>query len=121
MAPPMPGYSLLASLMGAHPELAIFHRFASLNALSLLHQQAELKSLEEKLRRQTLANTVSEDFDRAIYDRDWEALRDSVSTENGNPAQWHTMQEIKDKLNEYSMYIDTLHSRKRLGLLTHRF
>jgi hypothetical protein len=97
------GYSRLASLMGAHPEVAIFRRFASLNALNLLHLQAELHSLELNLEEHAQVDATSGDFWRARYDRDWECLSQSISAEHGNPAQWNTMQKIKEKLNEYSM------------------
>jgi len=47
--PTMNEYSKLASLMGPHPELAIFRRFSTLNAQNLLYLQTELVHPKRKL------------------------------------------------------------------------
>jgi hypothetical protein len=57
--PPMNGYSKLASLMGAHPELAIFRRFGTLNAQNLLYLQAELIYFENKMRKCVEVDSIS--------------------------------------------------------------
>lgn len=96
------GYSRLASLMGAHPEIATFRRFGALNALNLLYMQAELTDLENGLHKQAKSDAESGHFERSIYHRDWQTLSESLTTEDGNPAQWRTMLKVKDKLSEYS-------------------
>jgi hypothetical protein len=52
------GYAQLASLMGAHPEVAVFRRFGALNAQNLLYLQAELTHLELELRSTAGANKI---------------------------------------------------------------
>ncbi len=89
--------------MGAYPEVAIFHRFAFLNALNLLYLQAELHMLQRTLEAHAKADDASADENRRKYYRHWLALSESTSTRNGDPAQWNTMQTIKEKLKEYSM------------------
>ncbi|KAI1457862.1 hypothetical protein F4805DRAFT_467143 [Annulohypoxylon moriforme] len=96
------GYSRLASLMGAHPEIATFRRFGALNALNLLYMQAELINLENNLDKQAKNDAESGHFERSIYHRDWQTLSESTTTEGGNPTQWHTMLQIKDKLRDYN-------------------
>jgi len=96
------GYTRLASLMGAHPETAILRRFGSLNALNLLYLQAELTNLENALQKEAKADAESGHFDRTLYNRDWQSLSESVTTENGNPRQWELILQVREKLNEYS-------------------
>ncbi|KAH8652463.1 hypothetical protein BX600DRAFT_95137 [Xylariales sp. PMI_506] len=100
--PPKAGYSKLASLMGTYPEVAIFRRFASLNALNLLHLQAELHILEATLEEQIRNDAASDDYWRRTYDRDWESLSQSTSAKDGNSEQWRLMQQVREKLNEYN-------------------
>jgi len=90
--------------MGAHPETAIIRRFGSLNALNLLYLQAELTNLENTFHQEAKANQESGHLDRVLYARDWESLRDSVTDEDSNPAQWNLMLKIREKLVEYSEF-----------------
>lgn len=96
------GYTTLASMMGTHPEIAVFRRFGSLNAQNILYLQAELTSLELKLKRAVEANRASGHRDRIIYDREWQTLSNSVQAADGNPEQWLTFLKIREKLKEYS-------------------
>jgi hypothetical protein len=98
----MAGYIKLASLMGAHPEVAIFRRFGTLNAQNLLYLQAELISLDLKLKRCAKADAESGHPDRTIYDRDWQSLHESLQAPDGNPEQWQTILSIRKTLKEYS-------------------
>lgn len=100
--PAMNGYSELASMMGANPELAIFRRFSALNAHSLLLLQAELVFLENKLKRCIEADTASRDVNRIIYDRDWQSLFESGTTASGCADQWETILRARRVLKEYS-------------------
>ena len=101
----MGGYPELASLMGKHPEYAIFRRYAVLNAQNLLYFQAELKELEEKLRSYAQADDNSSHPLRTKYSRDWYILNDSISpmaADGEDSRQWETFLKIRSKLQEYS-------------------
>jgi hypothetical protein len=102
--PPMNGYSKLASLMGAHPALASFRRFSTLNAKNLLYLQAELVHLENKLRKCVEADNASGHVDRVLYERDWQSLFESSTTPGGNSEQWETVMRIRSVLKEYSAW-----------------
>ena len=97
----MAGYAKLASLMGAHPEVAIFRRFGSLNTQNLLYLQAELTGLESELRCVEQEDLESGDLDRSIYGRDWQTLSESVQAP-GYGRQWTLFLDIRKKLEEYS-------------------
>jgi hypothetical protein len=99
---PPNGYTKLASLLGSHPDLAIFRRFGSLNATNLLYMQAELINLEAKLQRLVQADSTSGHVDRMIYDRDWQSLAESRLAPDGCGEQWATALRIREKLKEYN-------------------
>ena len=101
--PSMKGYARLASLMGAHPEVAIVRRFATLNTLNLLYLQAEIVALESDLRTYTTADERSSDPNRAIHARDWYTLSQSSNDGGDAGMQWQTIIQIREKLNEYSL------------------
>ena len=90
------GYSRLATMMGAHPEVAIYRRFGALNAQNLLYLQAELVDLENQLRDCERSSASS---DKA---RDWKALKDSAALPDPEGKQWRTFSAIRKKLDEYS-------------------
>jgi hypothetical protein len=96
------GYSKLASLMGAHSDLANFRRFSTLNAQNLLYLQAELVFLENKLGQCVEADKSSGHVNRGIYDRDWQALFESGANSGGDGEQWDTVLQIRKVLKEYS-------------------
>ena len=98
----MKGYAKLASLMGAHPEVAIFRRFGTSNALNLLYLQAEIVALESDLRTYTTADDSSSDPNRAIHSRDWYTLSQSSNSGGDVGLQWQTVVQLREKLNEYS-------------------
>lgn len=86
----MSGYNKLAALMGAYPEVAIFRRFAALNAQNILHFQAEIVDLEITLREYESADDNSDDPARSRLGRNWYALSRSVraispKTSEGDP------------------------------------
>ena len=62
--------------MGRAPELAMFHRFAPLNALNLLYYQAELAHLQRKFDVQVEADKDSENKRKRYYDVNWYFLAD---------------------------------------------
>ncbi|KAL1619326.1 hypothetical protein SLS56_010164 [Neofusicoccum ribis] len=91
------GYPELASVMGPHRGMALFKRFAALNARSLLYRQVELLDLEEQLGVQT-------DVDRDAglpFHRDARAL---LSSKNDpvDGRQWGMILDIREKLKEYN-------------------
>lgn len=71
----MEGYTKLATLMGAYPEVAIVRRFARLNAQNILYLQAELVHLESRLNELEDQDKDSSDPDRTDCALDWFALR----------------------------------------------
>lgn len=124
----MEGYTKIATLMGAYPEVAIFRRFAALNTQNLLYLQAELIHLESRLRRLENADQQSGDRQRQLLSFDWYKLSTFVdepkavdpipqdqasvcgSKVSGNSKEdesvgserWTLVLEIRAKLKEYS-------------------
>lgn len=84
------GYARLASLMGAHPSVAIFQRFENLNYLTLLHLQAELKTLEVELEERAKFDAESLGEEN-IYDRHWESLSEPRAGDDSDPSQWQIL------------------------------
>ena len=100
---PMPdGYLKLSTFQGRFPEVAIFRRFAALNARNILYMQAELSHLELELNEITLEDHQSEDAKRRTYSQDWWMLN-QASKEGESPAQMRKILEIREKLQAYSM------------------
>ncbi|KAJ3555625.1 hypothetical protein NPX13_g10319 [Xylaria arbuscula] len=113
---PMPGgYPRLAALMGAHPDMTAFRRFAYLNYLNLLYLQAELTGLENGLKKQAEADATSEHPENSIYHKDWQTLKESTKTQCGRPTQWHIFLQVRDKLKEYNQAISLQHRIAKLG------
>ena len=109
----MEGYARLASLMGAHPEVAILRRFGALNAQNLLYLQAELVALESDLRRFALEDRTSNDPHRKLHSRDWQSLsmsKDDIENNECTGRQWRCALVIRDKLKEYSQSKILLHA-----------
>lgn len=121
----MEGYTKLATVMGAYPEVAIVRRFASLNMQNILYLQAEITELEAQLRIIEEEDRLSGDTDRTDCAFDWLALRDYVNPEQDkvkndeelvsggssarvvgerlpSNARWRLLTEIRAKLKEYS-------------------
>ena len=94
--------------MGEFPEVAIFQRFGALNAQNMLYLKAELKHLEDKLRKYAKDDEASAHVDRSVYSRDWYTLKEScneLADEGNNGRQWQTILEIRKVLREYSIEI----------------
>lgn len=85
--------------MGPHRGMAIFKRFAALNARSLLYQQAELLDLEAGLEAHTEADRQA----GMPFHRNAMALLDARN-DSVNGRQWGLIKEVREKLKEYSMY-----------------
>ena len=111
----MEGYAKIAEKMGAHPEIAILRRFATLRVQNLLYLQAELIVLESRLREYM---SVDIGAGRTGYALDWDQLSKSVYESTPDVAQsideidvipleqrqWSTMLLIRKKIKEYGVY-----------------
>jgi hypothetical protein len=95
------GYPKLAGQIELRPETAIFRRFGALNAENLLYFQAELVLLEEELREQQLADSLSNHPRRSKYALSWYQL--STSEEDGDAQQLRLVFRIRETLRLYSM------------------
>ena len=92
-------YLELAGLMGKYPGLAIFRRFATLNAKNLLYLQAEIAELEDQLDLLEGEDRNSTNLDHRKFQ--WEA-RLLMTAPAGENQQWQKILEIRAKLKEYS-------------------
>ncbi|KAF4303144.1 hypothetical protein GTA08_BOTSDO09333 [Botryosphaeria dothidea] len=85
--------------MGLMPEVAIFRRFGFLNAQNILYMQAELVSLEERLRKIQVKDDQSPE-PKSRYAKNWWLLSESVN--HDDDEQWSLVQEIRGKLKDYN-------------------
>ena len=99
---PTQSYSSFAELLGNHDGLAIYRRFATLNAQNLLYLQSELINLEDELKRLVLADSSSENEQRRVFKSDITALK-AAPADAVEGRQWKKVLEIREKLKEYSM------------------
>ena len=99
---PTRSYSSLAEILGNQAGLAIYRRFATLNAQNLLYLQSELINLEDELRRLVLADSNSDDEQRRVFQSDIAALKSAPADATAG-RQWKKILEIRVKLKEYSM------------------
>ncbi|KAL8878803.1 MAG: hypothetical protein Q9198_003465, partial [Flavoplaca austrocitrina] len=96
----MASYNRLAALIGKHQELAIFRRFQTLNAKSLLYMQAELLNLENELKGIELDDESSKDIDRASLHASVFNLKESSGSDH--QLQWNIAMDIREKLERYN-------------------
>ncbi|KAL9036090.1 MAG: hypothetical protein Q9180_004498, partial [Flavoplaca navasiana] len=96
----MASYNRLAALIGKYQELAIFRRFQTLNAKSLLYMQAELLNLENELKSIEFDDQSSKDIHRASLHTSVFDLKESSGSEH--QLQWNKAMEIRDKLERYN-------------------
>ncbi len=94
------GYQQLADLMEWDSKLAIFPRFGSANMLCLLHRQAEISELEERLEVLGFINNGSSDEKRRQLCYDWSVLKDLGS----DSPEKKLLYELRIKLAEYSKW-----------------
>ena len=109
---PSQSYSSLAEFLGNHDGLAIYRRFATLNAQNLLYLQSELIILEDELKRLTFADDRSESEQRRSFRKDIGALKANPSNEVEG-QQWRKVLEVREKLKEYSMLAGSLPSARQ--------
>lgn len=96
----MDGYAKVAHLMAKYEEFAILKRFKALSYQSLLYRQAEITYLQEDLEK--LAERDVTDPARQYHTKDWWALAHTETGQEGG-EQWHKVQQIRKKLDDYSM------------------
>ncbi len=99
---PPRSYSSLAELLGNTDGLAIYRRFATLNAQNLLYLQSELINLEDELKRLVVADSLSDDEQYRVFKHDVTAMKNAPGDAAGG-KQWKKVLEIREKLKEYSM------------------
>ena len=93
-------YHKLASFMGTWSDVAIFRRFGALNAQNLLYLQAEITHLERELE---LVRQKEGSTEKGLQaQRSWFEL--SQDSKDGQPCrQWLVVQDVREKLAEYSL------------------
>jgi hypothetical protein len=97
----MGSYPKLSTFMASWPDVAIFRRFGALNAQNLLFLQAEITHLERELQIIREKNELNNDEKGLHGDRNWFEL--SQESEDGERhPQWVVIQDIREKLREYS-------------------
>jgi len=99
----MGGYPELSALMGSHPEIAIFRRFATLGSQNLLYLQAELVHLEQELQDIVKEDDESADPVRQSYKDSWSTLEGSLRL-GGDSLQWAKWLEVREKLDKYGRH-----------------
>ena len=96
----MEGYAKIADRMATLPSLAIFRSFRALRVQDLLYRQAELMSLELRLREESERNSQSGGPTEKLFSRHWETLT-SAQSSGQHCEQWRLALEIRDKLEAY--------------------
>lgn len=86
--------------MGPCPELAIFRRFGSLEAIRLLSLQAELTQLEVDLRHISALDDASANEQIRKFSSCFQAQMDEG---NENRIQWDLISKIRAKMEAYGM------------------
>ena len=114
----MANYTRLSELIGTHQELAVFRKFASLNAKNILYMQAELIHLQAELENIELENGCSGDAEKAAFQVSFFDLKESSGTKND--LQWRKVMEIRRNLKAYSLSTIQIRSvRKAYGYALH--
>lgn len=94
------GYPKLAAQMELQPETSLFRRFGFLNAQNLLYYQAELTTLEKKLRDRQIADSLNANGNKCQYGVNWYWL--DQSEDDGDTLQLDLVLKIRETLKEYS-------------------
>jgi hypothetical protein len=96
------GYPRLCERIAVKPETGIYRRFDALNARHLLYLQAELCILERRLRQQEVRDKKDGTGKRSEYAVDYESMLEEPR--NQTKTQLEMIQQMHDKLNQYSEY-----------------
>ena len=98
------GYNKLATLFDDYDDLAMFRCFNDLSFKDLLHRQAELLRLRQKLENQVEYDFHAEKIDAEDVANCWRTLEDSSEGYVGY-RQKQIMLEIREKLRGYRKFI----------------
>lgn len=90
----------VAALMGCKPEMAVFRKFRTLNALRLLEMQSELADHEQEYQNFHLLDAGVECSITKSYAKDWDAL--NASQGKSGSLQRDAWRKIKERLESYS-------------------
>jgi len=105
------GYRGVATQMGLHRSpFAIFRRFGDLNMLNLMSLQAELMDLSDDFREickeddEEIAPLAARKYAYSFRDLRDSATKQGTGTEQVHFHQWQRLQELRQKLKEYSKF-----------------
>ena len=98
-------YNMLASLMGRSRQSAVFRRFNEMTVLNLLRLQAELASLQSKLKTYSQGKVIS----------DFHALK--LSQDPQDRTTQELLENLGKKLEEYRVYPLSTASSRHAGLI----
>jgi hypothetical protein len=96
------GYPRMAEVVSQYPGMAIFRRFARLNAQNLLYMQSEISQLGLELDLIALQDSQSNDPKRRSFHTYVHYLKTATGPDS---LQWQKIMEMRGRLKEYS----TLH------------
>lgn len=86
--------------MGCKPEMAVFRKFRTLNALRLLEMQSDLVQQEEDYEFLRSLDAQTNCPITQSYSKDWEALGASLG--DGRSLQREAWRKLRDGLETYS-------------------
>lgn len=94
------GYERLSAFIATYPEHAIFRRFDKLTVLCLLHRQAEISWLEQRLTSST--SKLSANSASSLKPESWLDLQEDLA----QPVQYHRelLNTLAEKLHTYRKY-----------------
>jgi hypothetical protein len=102
------GYPKLAAQMELQPEISMFRRFGFLNAQNLLYFQAELITLESRLRDHQRADSLdTKGSKKSQYGLNWYWLEHS--RDDGDTQQLDLVLKIRGTMKEYSEFFVDWH------------
>jgi hypothetical protein len=109
------GYPKLAGRMAIIPETAMFRRFGALNARNLLYLQSDLMIMKEKLLELEKRDSMSSDGKRSVYALDHYWMSSATIERDGDVRQKELMDQIREMLKEYSMFIFQVDDSERVA------
>ncbi|KAH8647775.1 hypothetical protein BX600DRAFT_443120 [Xylariales sp. PMI_506] len=102
--PPWKGHKWLAGFMNQRPQLSIFRRFNALGIENLLNLQAQIGSLERRLRIIQAEHELSNNSTGPKYKALWETKYEAVSLEelsNRNREHLDLVMDLRQLMKEY--------------------
>ncbi|KAL9104874.1 MAG: hypothetical protein Q9187_008853, partial [Circinaria calcarea] len=105
------GYPQLSALMGPYTGMAIYRKFAELNALNLAYMQAEILIMEADLKSIAKIDAQSGTAEEKLFSKEIWRLREP----GANNLQWQKILELRTMLKEYSVF--RRHDEGKFGLI----